>query len=334
MSKYLYLIFVVVSCSLALQSFECASPEFTSAKLALNQKDYLRARDLLEKVVAKNPNDANSWYLLANCRRTLMDYSGAGEAIIKAQNLPSEGTLRSQITTESYVIWVEVYNLAVNSFNQFQINHTLDTKKLKENLQLGVRIKPENSELYALLGSIYETENDTVNSIIEYSNYIKSQESAFNLAKDKSISLGMVRSSAIQQLGRPDSSKVSMLDNGDSLYYDHIISGTKDVYLFSAKKRKGQAVVEGWRVDLPKVWLPQERERHFVYNSRPYLALALMYYSQKKYDDALATIDKASLLTPEDEQNSAFKLQIYEEQGKTNEILASLVSLTTKKSDE
>jgi tetratricopeptide (TPR) repeat protein len=141
MTKYFYFFFVVLTCSLALQSFECASPEFTSAKLALNQKDYQKARDLLEKVVAKNPNDANAWYLLANCKRTLMDYTGAGEAIIKAQSLPTEGTLRSQIATESYVIWVEVYNLGVNSFNQFQVNRSVDTKKTKENLHLGVRIK-------------------------------------------------------------------------------------------------------------------------------------------------------------------------------------------------
>ena len=330
MTKYFYFFFVVLACSLALQSFECASPEFTSAKLALNQKDYLKARDLLEKVVAKNPNDANAWYLLANCKRTLMDYTGAGEAIIKAQNLPTEGTLRSQIATESYIIWVEVYNLGVNSFNQFQVNRSVDTKKTKENLHLGVKIKPENAELFALLGSIYEAEGDTANAITEYSNFIKALDGSFNLAKEKGIALNMPRSAAIEQLGRPDSSKSSRLENGDSLYYDHINSGAREVYLFSVKKRKGPAVVEGWRVDLPKSWLPQERERHFVYNGRPYQALALMYYAQKNYAEAIAVIDKASLLSPEDEQNSAFKLQIYEDQGKTSEILASLVTMTKK----
>jgi len=330
MSKYLYLLFVVLTCSLALQSFECASPEFTSAKLALNQKDYIKARDLLEKVVAKNPNDANSWYLLANCRRTLLDYTGAAEAIYKAQNLPSEGTLRSQIATESYIIWVEVYNQAVNAFNQYQINKTIDTKKIKENLQLGIKLKPENSELIALLGSVYESEGDTLNAISEYNNYLKAQETAFVLAKEKGITLGMTRASALEILGKPDTTKVTAADNGDSLYYDHINTGTKEIYVFSAKKRKGPAAVEGWRVDLPTQWLPQERSRYFVYNSRPYLALALMYYSRKNYTDALATIDKSSLLTPEDEQNSTFKLQIYQDQGKTNELLASLVNLTTK----
>ncbi len=330
MNKYLYTLFVVLACSLALQSFECASPEFTSAKLALNQKDYIKARDLLEKVVAKNPNDANSWYLLANCKRTLLDYIGAGEAIIKAQSLPTEGTLRSQIATESYIIWVEVYNVAVNSFNQFQINRSADTKRLKEHLKLGVRVKPENSELFALLGSVYEAEGDTTNAILEYTNFINAQETAFTLAKDKGVFLGMSRASAIQQLGKPDSTKGSALESGDSLYYDHITSGTKEIYLFSATKRKGPALVEGWRVDLPKNWLPQERDRHFVYNARPYSALALMYYSRKNYDAALSVIEKASLLNPEDEQNAAFKLQIYEDQGRTNEILASLVTMTSK----
>ena len=41
--------------SLIIQSFQCASPDFTGAKLAYNQKDYNKAMIALQKEVTKNP---------------------------------------------------------------------------------------------------------------------------------------------------------------------------------------------------------------------------------------------------------------------------------------
>lgn len=331
MAKFLKLLVIVLCVSLSLQSFECASPEFTSAKVSYNQKDYLKARDLLEKEVDKNPNNAEAWFLLANAKRQLLDYKGASEAILIAQNKAPGNELKNKIAAESYIIWVEVYNVGVNLYNQFLTNRGMDTKKLKENLKLGLELKPENIELLALVGSVAENEGDTASAIKEYNNYIHQSEPLFELAKNKGLSIGMPRWSAIQALGRTDTTSTSALQNGDSLFVDRLRSGGNDVYLYSAKKKGAEvASVEGWRLNLPKTWIQQERERYFVYNTRPYAALALMYYNQKEYAKAVDAIDRASILTPEDEQNSTFKVQIYEEQGKTSEVLASLEELTKK----
>ncbi len=331
MAKHLKLLVIVLCASLALESFECASPEFTSAKVSYNQKDYLKARDLLEKEVNKNPNNGEAWFLLANAKRQLLDYKGASEAILIAQNKNPSPELKNKIAAESYIIWVEVYNIGVNLYNQFQTNRGMDTKKLKEHLKLGLELKPENTELLALVGSVAEIEGDTAGAIKEYNNYMHQCESLFDLAKTKGLSIGMPRWSAIQALGRTDTTAITGLQNGDSLFVDRLKSGSNDVYLYSVqKKNTSVASVEGWRLNLPKTWIQQERERYFVYNIRPYSALALMYYNQKEYSKAVEAIDKASILSPEDEQNSTFKVQIYEEQGKTSEVLASLEELTKK----
>jgi tetratricopeptide (TPR) repeat protein len=331
MVKYLKILLIVLSVSLALESFECASPEFTSAKVSYNQKDYAKARELLEKEVTKSPNNAEAWFLLANAKRQLLDYKGAGEAIIIAQNKATNSELKSKIAAESYIIWVEVYNIGVNLYNQFQTNRGMDTKKLKEHLKLGLELKPENTELLALIGSVAENEGDTATAIKEYSNYVRQCEPLFELAKSKGLAIGMPRWSAIQALGRTDTTSILGLQNGDSLFIDRLRSGGNEVYLYSAQKKGAPvASVEGWRINLPKSWIPQERERYFNYNTRPYSALALMYYNQKEYSKAVEAIDKASVLTPEDEQNATFKVQIYEEQGKTSEVLTSLEELTKK----
>ncbi|MBS1538910.1 MAG: tetratricopeptide repeat protein [Bacteroidetes bacterium] len=331
MAKFLKLLIIVLCSCLALESFECASPEFTSAKVSYNQKDYLKARDMLEKEVHKNPNNVEGWFLLANTKRQLLDYKGATEAIMIAQNKAPVGDLKNKIAAESYIIWVEVYNIGVNLYNQFQTTRGMDTKKLKENLKLGLELKPENLELLALAGSVAEIEGDTASAIKEYNNYIHQCEPLFELAKSKGLAIGMPRWSAIQALGRTDTTSITDLQNGDSLFVDRLRSGGNDVYLYSAKKKDATvASVEGWRINLPKTWIHQERERYFNYNVRPYAALALMYYRQKEYSKAVEAIDKASILTPEDEQNSTFKVQIYEEQGKTAEVLTSLEELSKR----
>ena len=59
--------------SLIIQSFQCASPDFTGGKLAYNQKDYSKAMAALQKEVVKNPGNAEAWYLLADCHYRLND---------------------------------------------------------------------------------------------------------------------------------------------------------------------------------------------------------------------------------------------------------------------
>jgi len=46
------------------QGFQCGSPEFTGAKLQIQQKNYTEAVRLLEAEVAKNPSNGEAWYLL------------------------------------------------------------------------------------------------------------------------------------------------------------------------------------------------------------------------------------------------------------------------------
>ena len=57
-------ILVLISMAIGLSAFACASTELTSAKLYVQQKNYDKAIEALEKEVAKNPKSDEGYYLL------------------------------------------------------------------------------------------------------------------------------------------------------------------------------------------------------------------------------------------------------------------------------
>lgn len=83
MPKYLIIAGILVS--MIFQSFQCASPEFTGAKLAYNQKDYKKAADGYEKEIAKNSSNVEAWYYLADCNIKLANFTKAAEYALEAQ---------------------------------------------------------------------------------------------------------------------------------------------------------------------------------------------------------------------------------------------------------
>jgi hypothetical protein len=55
---------VLLAVAITTLGFQCGSPEFSGAKLRIQQKDYKGAINLLEKEVQKNPTNEEAWFLL------------------------------------------------------------------------------------------------------------------------------------------------------------------------------------------------------------------------------------------------------------------------------
>lgn len=72
------------------QGFQCGSPEFTGAKLQIQQKNYPEAVRLLEAEVAKNPSNAEAWYLLGYIQSEQNNVEGMNRAFTEAQKLSQE----------------------------------------------------------------------------------------------------------------------------------------------------------------------------------------------------------------------------------------------------
>lgn len=317
--------------SLIIQSFQCASPEFTGAKLAWNQKDYKKALVSLEKEVVKNPTNAEAWYLLADCHFRLNDFKKAVENSMQASKHATKEPMKTKVADQLFFLWAEIYNKGTNSYNEFLgKGKSSDIKEIVELLELAISLKPENVEPLSLLGNVYEIKGDTAKATTTYERYVDQVKNHIDLMKNNSLMIGTSREDALRKFGKPASTKAFMDNNGDSLIIDRISIGGEEAYLSSVKKEGGKALIEGIRSQLPANWLPQEKERFYAINIRPIVNLAYLYYGTKSYDKAVSMIDYSLSINPMDEELSALKIQIFDEQGKSDEILKSLEIAVSK----
>ncbi len=311
--------------SLIIQSFQCASPEFTGAKLAWNQKDYKKALVSLEKEVVKNPTNAEAWYLLADCHFRLNDFKKAVENSLVASKHATKEPMKTKVADQLFFLWAELYNKGTNSYNDvIAKGKSSDIKEIVEVLELAITLKPENTESLALLGNVYEIKGDTAKALSTYERYMDQIKNSIDLMKNNALTIGTSREDALRKLGKPASTKAFMDNNGDSLIIDKLSIGGDEAYLSSVKKEGGKALIEGIRSQLPANWLLQEKERFYAINLRPIVNLVYLYYGSKSYDKAVSMIDYSLAINPVDEDLAGLKIQIYDEQGKSDEILKSL----------
>nr|HRI46557.1 hypothetical protein [Ignavibacteriaceae bacterium] len=64
MKRILFPIIVVFSVMMVFTGFQCASTEITSAKLYINQKNWDKAINVLNKEIEKNPKSDEGYYLM------------------------------------------------------------------------------------------------------------------------------------------------------------------------------------------------------------------------------------------------------------------------------
>lgn len=317
--------------SLIIQSFQCASPDFTGGKLAYNQKDYNKAMIALQKEVSKNPTNAEAWYLLADCHYRLNDLPKAVQHSLEASKRADKEPMKTKVADQLFFLWAEIYNKGTNAYNEFLgRDKSGDVSEMTALLDLAISIKPENTEPLALLGNIYELKGDTTKAIATYQSYVRQLSPYIEFMKKNGLTIGMSREEVLRSLGKPANSRAFPDNNGDSLLIDKIIVGNDEVFLSSVKKEGGKALFEGLRTQLPKTWLSQERERFYSMNIRPFVNLAYLYYGSKSLDKAIEIIEFTLSINPTDDDLASLKIQIYDDQGKSDEVLKSLEIAASK----
>lgn len=317
--------------SLIIQSFQCASPEFTGGKLAYNQKDYSKALAALQKEVAKNPANAEAWYLLADCHYRLNDLPKAVQNSLEASKRADKEPMKTKVADQLFFLWAEIYNKGTNAYNDFLAkDKSGDVTEMVSLLELAISIKPENTEPLALLGNIHELKGDTTKAIAAYQQYAKQLSPYVDFMKKNGLTMGMPREEVLRILGKPVFTRSFPDNSGDSLVIDKLLVNNEEVIVSSFKKEGGRSLMEGLRLQLPKNWLNQERERFYSMNIRPFVNLAYLYYGSKSLDKAVEIIEYTLSVNPTDDDLASLKIQIYDEQGKSDEVLRSLESAAAK----
>jgi len=96
--------------------FQCSSQEMTSAKLYIQRSEWASAEKSLIQEVAKNPQNAEAWYLLGTTRMQLINYMGAIEAF--DNSLKNSNEFAEKIAQAKKYIWGQSLNAGVNYFNK------------------------------------------------------------------------------------------------------------------------------------------------------------------------------------------------------------------------
>ncbi|MFH1853502.1 MAG: tetratricopeptide repeat protein [Candidatus Neomarinimicrobiota bacterium] len=152
--------------------FGCSSEEYTTAKLAIQQKEWERAEEFLIKAMVVEPDNPEIPYQLGEqIYSRNKDWVKMNEAFEKALAIDPERsiiigpTVREYVTNSREKYWVAAYNDAVNYFKQ--ANNAADEMTRKELLELTLEkfttaaaISPKEAQTYASMASLYIDMND------------------------------------------------------------------------------------------------------------------------------------------------------------------------------
>ena len=109
-------ILVVLSMVLGLSAFSCSSTELTSAKLYIQQKNYDKAKDALEKEITKNPKSDEGYYLLGYINGEQSNLENMISNFDKS--LAISNKFEKNITDSKKYYWQDNFNKGVGLFNR------------------------------------------------------------------------------------------------------------------------------------------------------------------------------------------------------------------------
>ncbi len=118
----------ILGMALGITAFQCASAELTGAKLYINQKQYEKAKEALQKDIAKNPNSDEGWYLLGYIYGEEGNISEMLNAFDKSLSISDK--FKSQIEDSKKYYWATSFNKGVNLFNKASNTASKDTVQI------------------------------------------------------------------------------------------------------------------------------------------------------------------------------------------------------------
>lgn len=148
----------ILGMALGITAFQCASAELTGAKLYINQKQYEKAKEALQKDIAKNPNSDEGWYLLGYIYGEEGNISEMLNAFDKSLSISDK--FKSQIEDSKKYYWATSFNKGVNLFNKASNTASKDTMQIffeqaAEQFKNSILCQPDSSVGYINLVYTY-----------------------------------------------------------------------------------------------------------------------------------------------------------------------------------
>ncbi len=152
----------------AFSAFQCASTELTSAKLYIKQEQYDKAKEALEKEIAKNAQSFEAYYLLGYL------YGQEGQYDLMLDNFNKSVEINPQFKKDAddnkLYYWAQSFNRGVGFFNKASKATTEDSvqmfyDKTIEAFSNAIAIEPDSLSAYQNLGFAYVNAGQSAEAI-------------------------------------------------------------------------------------------------------------------------------------------------------------------------
>lgn len=220
-------ILVLLGMVLGLSAFACSSTELTSAKLYVQQKNFDKAIDALEKETTKNPKSDEGFYLLGYVYGEQSNLEAMVENFDKS--LAISNKFEKNIIDYNQFQWQDNFNKGVGLFNRGTKVTSEDSSKMfydksVERFKNCILIQPDSvgayqNMVYSLMNGGRESELETpLLKIIE-----------LNKSRNPHSFIGDTKRQFIQVFGNPDETIQSSYENQ---MYETLIYNGKGIHTF------------------------------------------------------------------------------------------------------
>jgi tetratricopeptide (TPR) repeat protein len=155
------IILLLVAFYLSISGFQCGSAELTTAKLAMQQKQWEKAEESLTKELAKNQQNEEAWFLLGQVRLEMKKYRGMNDAYAKALALSDEHG--KEIGNNRLAIWANLYNDGIVSYNKGKDDPSNYDKAI-ESFGTAISLVPDSVSTYYVLALAHHANKDYDNA--------------------------------------------------------------------------------------------------------------------------------------------------------------------------
>lgn len=224
-SNLIYAAFIVFG--MLLMGYQCSSTEITSAKLYIQQKNYDKALEVLQKEIQKNPNSDQGYYLMGVVYSEKGDYKNMVQSFDKSLSISK--TYEKEIKDYKKSTWFTVFNRGVAFFQRAAKIQDEDSMmvyfdKAVADFKAAAEIEPDSADSYKNLAFAYMSKGDNESAIAPLQKII-----ALEKSKDGYKYLGeiyYVMGSNLKNQGKEEEAKsyfnkaIDVLSEGRKLYPD------------------------------------------------------------------------------------------------------------------
>lgn len=177
-SKMFVLAFLMLS--MVFVGYQCGSTEITSAKLYIQQKNYDKAVEVLQKEITKNPKSDEGYYLLGYVQGEQGDFEGMVDSYDKSLTISK--SFEKNINDSRKYFWAQAFNRGVSLYQRGVKSADADSAKIFYDKSIAdfnsaLKIEPDSADTYKNLAFVYLSKGDNEAAVAPLKELIAREQS-------------------------------------------------------------------------------------------------------------------------------------------------------------